>query len=162
MSEIVSNASPSPPDVIDAVVGIAPGSRLDALRRVREEARLRTQTSYEALFTHSDFGPLTARERFAVAERVAAISGATSLAEHYRGILETQAPEAESSVRRVVILSHAEKVGRAPALAGKADLVRLTAAGLTPAAIVTLSQIIGFVAYQARAAAVFALIGATA
>ncbi len=159
MSETPSRATTAPPDVIDAVVSIAPGSRLDALRRVREEARLRTQTSYEALFAPSDFGPLAAAERLAIAERVAAISGSTALAGHYRARLDALALGGKTTVRLPVLLAHADNVARSPGLAGKADLVVLSEAGLSPAAIVALSQIIGFVAYQARAAASFALIG---
>jgi uncharacterized protein YciW len=41
----------------------------------------------------------------------------------------------------------------------KPDLAALSGAGLSPAAIVTLSEIIRFVAYHARAVATFALLG---
>lgn len=37
-------------DVIDELVGIAPGSALDAVRAGRQEARTHAQRSYEALF----------------------------------------------------------------------------------------------------------------
>ena len=37
-------------DVIDALVGIAPGSPLDAIRARRPEARTHAQASYAALF----------------------------------------------------------------------------------------------------------------
>jgi hypothetical protein len=38
MSQIFANETLPPLDIVDAAVGIAPGSRLDSLRRAREEA----------------------------------------------------------------------------------------------------------------------------
>ena len=37
-------------DVIDALVGIMPGSSLDAVRARRPEARIHAQATYRALF----------------------------------------------------------------------------------------------------------------
>ncbi len=41
-------------DVIDRLVGITPGSTLDAVRRNRIQARDNAQLSYEALFAPED------------------------------------------------------------------------------------------------------------
>jgi uncharacterized protein YciW len=144
-------------DFIDSVLGLAPGSRLDALRRGRAEVRLRLQTSWAALFAPKDFGALSAHERFAVARRVAEISGAERLARRCAKL----APPTPQNARLDAILAHAETVGRAPHDASRAELVRLAGAGLSPTAIVVLSQIIGFVATQVRVLAALALLGET-
>jgi uncharacterized protein YciW len=46
-------------DVIDTLVGIAPGSKLDAIRAQRSEARKHAQASYDALFSPEDLGGMT-------------------------------------------------------------------------------------------------------
>jgi len=54
-------------DVIDKLVGIKPGSQLDAIRNRRRAAREQAQASYRALFAPESPGEFTATERFAVA-----------------------------------------------------------------------------------------------
>ena len=70
-------------DVIDALVGITPGSPLDAIRARRPEARAHAQATYRALFTPEAPGHVTAQERFAVGAFVAGLHGATSIAAAY-------------------------------------------------------------------------------
>jgi CMD domain protein len=60
-------------DVIDELVGTAPGSRLDGVRAARRQARENAQASYDALFNPSEPGDMTAAERFAVATFVAGL-----------------------------------------------------------------------------------------
>jgi hypothetical protein len=54
-------------DIIDALVGIEPGSSLDAIRRQRPQARDQAQASYRALFSPEAVGGVSMVERFAVA-----------------------------------------------------------------------------------------------
>jgi CMD domain protein len=70
-------------DVIDALVGITPGSPLDAIRARRPEARAHAQATYRALFAPADPGNVTAQERFAVGTFVAGLHGATAVAAAY-------------------------------------------------------------------------------
>ncbi len=70
-------------DVIDALVGITPGSALDAIRARRPEARTHAQATYRALFTPEALGNISAQERFAVGEFVAGLHGATAIAARY-------------------------------------------------------------------------------
>ena len=70
-------------DVIDALVGIAPGSSLDAIRARRPEARAHAQATYQALFAPKDPGNVTAQERFAVGAFVSGLHGATAVASAY-------------------------------------------------------------------------------
>ena len=46
-------------DVIDTLVGIEPGSALDAIRNRRPAAREQAQASYRALFAPENPGSLT-------------------------------------------------------------------------------------------------------
>ncbi len=62
-------------DVIDTLVGIAPGSKLDTIRANRSEARKHAQASYAALFEPRDPGGVTADERHAIASFVAGLHG---------------------------------------------------------------------------------------
>ena len=70
-------------DVIDALVGITPGSALDAIRARRPEARAHAQATYCALFTPEALGNVAAQERFAVGVFVAGLHGATGIAVAY-------------------------------------------------------------------------------
>jgi CMD domain protein len=64
-----------PADVIDALVGIVPGSALDAIRARRPEARTHAQKSYRALFAPENPGAVTLQERFAIAVFVTGLHG---------------------------------------------------------------------------------------
>lgn len=73
--------SESEPDVIDLLAGIERGSRLDAVRAQRPEARENAQRSYLALFAPKSLGGVSAEERYALAAFVAGLHGdATILA----------------------------------------------------------------------------------
>src|SRR4030095_15620106 len=64
-------------DVIDALVGITPGSALDAIRARRPEARAYAEATYRALFAPEKLANVTAPERFAVGAVVAGPDGHT-------------------------------------------------------------------------------------
>jgi CMD domain protein len=70
-------------DVIDALVGIKPGSSLDSIRARRPEARAHAQATYRALFAPAEPGPVTAPQRFAVGGFVAGLHGATEIEAYY-------------------------------------------------------------------------------
>ncbi len=74
-------------DVLDVLAGVAPGSRVDALRRHRTATRANAQASHEALFTPPFETGVTAAERFAVATFVAALHRADAAHSHYRRLL---------------------------------------------------------------------------
>jgi hypothetical protein len=79
-------------DVIDALVGIEPGSSLDAVRARRPEARAHAQASYRALFEPGVPGAVTAQERFAVGTFVAGLHGEAAIAAFYAQGLSARAP----------------------------------------------------------------------
>ena len=70
-------------DVIDALVGITPGSPLDAIRARRPQARAHAQATYQALFAPRELGNVSAPERFAVGAFVCGLHGDTAIAASY-------------------------------------------------------------------------------
>src|SRR5262245_57582797 len=74
-------------DVIDALVGIASGSPLDAIRARRSEARVHAQATYRALFAPDRLEGVTAQERFAVGAFVAGLHGDAQIVAFYAGKL---------------------------------------------------------------------------
>jgi len=84
-------------DVIDALVGIEPGSALDAVRNRRPQARDQAQASYRALFAPEIPGGVTATERFAVAAFVTGLHGDSNTAAFYAAGLAASGASAELS-----------------------------------------------------------------
>lgn len=151
------------PDVIDQLAGIAPGSPLARLRALRPDVVRYAQGSYEALLEPADLAGVSRREREAVALRVAALTPSPALvawhgerlralegADLVRAVVEDGAGAAGLSPREVAILRHTDLVTTAPGAATAAQIDALKAAGLTPRDIVTISQLIAFVSFQAR------------
>lgn len=75
-----------PTDIIDQLVGIAPGDALDALRDQRPNARANAQASYDALFHSDERQDVGQRERLAIAYWTVALSQSPT-ASHYRDLL---------------------------------------------------------------------------
>ena len=83
-------------DVIDTLVGIEPGSALDAIRNRRPTAREQAQASYRALFEPEGAGETSLMERFAVAVFVVGLhGGAPKTAAHYAAGLTTSGASEE-------------------------------------------------------------------
>jgi CMD domain protein len=99
-------------DVIDTLVGIAPGSPLDAIRARRPEARTHAQATYRALFEPEAPGNVTAHERFALAAFVAGLHGDASTSAFYAKGLA--ASGAAAALREAVDAAVAEARGRGP------------------------------------------------
>ncbi|WP_081864160.1 CMD domain protein [Mycetocola saprophilus] len=74
-------------DLIDHLVGIAPGSPVDLVRSRRPEARANAQASYDALLEPAEPGAVSAVDRFALAAFVTAISAEPATAGFYREYL---------------------------------------------------------------------------
>jgi CMD domain protein len=192
-------------DVIDHLVGIAPGSALDLIRRHRTQTRDNAQASYDALFLLESPGAVSAVERLAVAAFVTGLTGTQAAVDFYlsqtarlnpsvaeaircevaRGQAEgpygvfpagpltpedrvgpVYEPDVAASAalgpRLAAALRHAHLVVLHPRDASPAALQALLDAGWTTPAIVTLSQIIAFVSFQARVVAGLAALNAVA
>ncbi|MDM0037590.1 CMD domain protein [Variovorax sp. J22G21] len=197
MNAIASRPAGPVPDVIDRLVGIAPGSHLDQIRAQREQARTHAQQSYLSLFapTPPVFGHFEIADRFAVAAFVAGLHGQADVARFYvdslagqgarTGLAEaiaietkraaTQGPYgrypagplsaedapgpsyAVSDTQRPVLgkrlsagLAHAHLLVFHPRDASPAALQSLLDAGWSSTEIVTLSQLVAFLAFQIR------------
>ena len=72
------------PDVVDLLAGVAPGSRLAAIRVRRPQARQNAQASYVALFAPRFPGGVGAEARYAVATFVAGLHGDGAILAFYR------------------------------------------------------------------------------
>ena len=95
-------------DVIDTLVGIVPGSPLDAIRTRRPEARTHAQATYRALFEPNEPGDIAGAERFAVGAFVAGLHGDRETAAFYAGHL------AAGTLREAVDAAIAEAGARGP------------------------------------------------
>ncbi len=85
-------------DVIDRLVGIEPGDRLDILRQARLVARENMQASYLALFEPANEGDVTPRERYAVATFVTGVHREDAVAPFYAEGLATLDAELAEAV----------------------------------------------------------------
>jgi CMD domain protein len=99
-------------DVIDALVGIEPGSPLDAIRARRPEARTHAQASYRALFAPEVPGDVAAQERFAVGAFVTGLHGEAAIAAFYAAGLS--ACGAPAPLREAVAAAIAEARAAGP------------------------------------------------
>jgi CMD domain protein len=99
-------------DVIDGMVGIEPGSALDAIRNRRPVARNQAQASYRALFAPEDPGGLALTERFAVAAFVTGLSGDPETAAFYDAGLAASGASAE--MRHAIDAAAAAAKGQGP------------------------------------------------
>jgi CMD domain protein len=99
-------------DVIDTLVGIKPGSVLDAIRYRRPDARKQAQASYRALFAPEIAGEITATERFAVAAFVSGLHGDAETAAFYAAGLVTSGASAE--LRRAIDTAITAAKGQGP------------------------------------------------
>ena len=192
-------------DVIDALVGILPGSALDAARARRPAARSHAQASYRALLLPAEPGTVSIAERFAIAAYVAGLHRAAATTDHYatglaqhggaalaatvaQAVTETLAtgptghyPAGSLSVedtpapvfalsapvaaalgpKLAAAFAHAHYLVFHPRDAAPGRFPPLMAAGWTEDGIVTLSQLVSFLAFQIRVVAGFAVLAAT-
>lgn len=136
-------------DVMSRLAGIAPGSALAATRALRPDVVRFTQTSDEAIFRPVHDGGLTRAERAQAALQMAELLRDKVLAAHYQSLLGNSGSIA-SSERAKRIAAHVERVTMDPGASKQEHLTALAEVGLTPQAIVALSQVIAYVNYQAR------------
>ncbi|GAA4287391.1 CMD domain protein [Georgenia daeguensis] len=182
-----------PADVVDHLLGVRPGDRLDQIRAGRPEARANAQKAYEALLDPVDASDFSRGERLAVATFVVGLHGAEDVRGFYAARLGAQAGgsgvvdavEQESArgrgagpygvyrepglagesapgpayrvtdrsalgERLAAALEHAHLLVLRPREATPEALERLLAAGWSTTGIVTLSQLVAFLAFQVR------------
>jgi CMD domain protein len=197
MNATVSSSASAVPDVIDRLVGIAPGSHLDRIRAQRQQARTNAQQSYLSLFapTPPVHGNFEIADRIAVAAFVAGLHGQADVARFYAdalagqgartGVVEAIAIETQrgaaqgpygrypagrlsaedapgssyavGAAQRPALgerlsagLAHAHLLVFHPRDASPGALQALLDAGWSSTEIVTLSQLVAFLAFQIR------------
>lgn len=149
-------------DVVDQVAGLNNDSATHALRHTREKVATASQGSYEALFDTALPG-LTLGERLLVALYACRLTPAPELAEHYRMRLNVTPVDASAlqavdhgdvdalaDTRLRAILTFTRTLVERPIEGDRDALLRLPAAGLATADVVTLAQLIAFLSYQTR------------
>ncbi len=141
-------------DLLNRIIG-AP---VAALRAQRPPFVQHTQGSHDVLVTPEHPAGLSLSERASIAHRAAALCGHAALTAHYAALLAAHPPGNGHGDRRDALLRHAELVTLSPGRATRDDIAKLQQAGLSPQEIVTLSQIVAFVSYQARVAAGLSLL----
>lgn len=142
-------------DVIDSVMGFAPGSHMAELRARRDKIRHYTQTSYEAALHPADPRNLSYGLRAALALRMARLWNCPELERHYAALMAKEGGPAEAAdpAHRGegwlgAVLERVDLVTRHPKDATAEDVARLRAAGLDDRDIVTLAGLIAYVNYQ--------------
>jgi CMD domain protein len=150
------------PDTMDELAGIAPGSPLAQLRRQRPDVVRHLEGSDAAIFAPKDDGGLSRAERASAALRIAILLGDEVLMDHYAARLADldasdtlrrtaeAGPKTVTDPRWATILAHVDRVTTDPGSAQKSHLDELAAEGLSPHAVVSLSQLIAFVNFQSR------------
>ncbi|HEV2529958.1 MAG TPA: peroxidase-related enzyme [Thermomicrobiales bacterium] len=162
-------------DIIGRLAGIAPDGPVATLREARPGLTRASQANYDALFDAVDPVDLNLHERALAGFRAALLSGRGPAREWYRERLVAAVhpgPDARRTRERIdhlveaypggsgwldprdrVILRHTDLLTGLPAQTAQADIDALRAGGLTTRAIVTLLQLVAFVAYQVRVVA---------
>jgi CMD domain protein len=150
-------------DLIGQLAGISADSPLGQLRAQRPEIIRYAQGSYQSLLEPKELAGLSHHERELTGLRVATLTGTPTLAGWHRERLRKlgasddaivaieRFPEGGAlSAREAALLAHIQRVALAPAKSTPEDLDALKAAGLSPRDIVTFSQLITFLSFQAR------------
>jgi uncharacterized protein YciW len=126
------------------------------VRHQRAKVAAATQGSYEAMFAPSVQG-ISVTERLLVALRACQLSGAHSLADHYRARLVAAGGEpglldadAAAGPRLQTILRFTTTLIERPIEGDQQAVEALLSAGLSTPAIVALGQLIAFLSYQIR------------
>lgn len=136
-----------PNDLIDQLVCPDPQDPMRAERLKREKVVAASQASVEALMSPRLSG-LSVAQRLRVAATVAEHSGCSDLAAHYRA--HPWHASSPDDALNLGIDHFARTLARRPAEGDRALLDTLPALGLSTPDVVTLAQLIGLVAYQAR------------
>jgi len=150
-------------DVVDQTADATNPHIARDIRQHRPKIAAFIQATFDAIFVEEP-GIFDLRLRLSCAAKVAALTGAAGLARFYLDTLEgvgSMHRDPDGRALEKAVLDHAARVTGTPESCDRAALDALCAMGLTEYEIVTLSQLIGYVAFQARViAAVRALSGA--
>ncbi|EPJ80166.1 hypothetical protein CFII64_19963 [Pseudomonas sp. CFII64] len=164
MNSIVEQ--PADADVLDNLLGIAPGSHLHPVRHARDKVVSATQGSHALFFNAQVQDGLSLSERLLVAYYASRLTPNERLAGYYLEQLnalkidqallakvDADAVESLGDPRLQAILDFTRTLILSPVEGDQQALQVLQQAGLTTAEIVVLAQLIAFLSYQVRLAA---------
>ena len=143
-------------DLVETLLGIAPGSPLADLRGQRAANRQHSEGAWRELVLPVEPGGVSLAERAALALRVALRGGRDGLAAHIRTLpvpaeaLAAAEDPARAGGRLGLLLRYADLVAETPERCGQAEIDALSAAGLSPQDIVAVTQLIAFIPFQIR------------
>jgi len=139
-------------DVIDRVAIPTDPVAAQTIRQHRVKISGFIQTAYDAIFVDSST-VMDIALRLTSATQVATLTGEPDLATFYDDELRRYTcgrAGAASEAQRAAVAAHVKRVTLAPETCDRAALDALRSAGVSTEDIVTLSQLIGYVAFQAR------------
>jgi len=139
-------------DVIDRVAIPTDPVAAQTIRQHRVKISGFIQTAYDAIFVDSST-VMDIALRLTSATQVAMLTGEPDLATFYDDELRRYTcgrAGAASEAQRAAVAAHVKRVTLAPETCDRAALDTLRSAGVSTEDIVTLSQLIGYVAFQAR------------
>lgn len=161
----MSSVSTTNTDVVNAILGIDDSSPIAKLRNQKPELAEQLQAYYDAIFhpTEESAAELSSRDRYLIAARVASHTSSDAVVEWYttKAVCDGVPAEAIDRIRDVsagwsdqttlgAAIRHADLVTLTPSQTSQESLQRLKDAGLTPAGILSLAQVIAYVSYQLR------------
>lgn len=150
-------------ELIPRLAGISEGSAVAVALRDRQLIMDLTAASRQAVLRPADPGGLAPALRAALATRIATSNGEDDLASHYRASLDSdpdghvyaalcdpsaQPPAGDAWLTATV--RHADLLTQRPQDATGANIEAIRAAGVTDADVVRLTQLCGFLNYEAR------------
>jgi uncharacterized protein YciW len=163
-------------DVIDALLGPETASAVAGLRGAKPELAAQMQDYYDAVFEPAPDSAeaLSRSERWLIAVRTASHTGSASVVDWYRklarqgGVPDEEISKAAdvsqpwtSDSRISAIMRHVDLIVTHPVDSSRSDIEALQGAGLSPTAIVALSQVAAYVSYQLRLVAALRALGAS-
>jgi uncharacterized protein YciW len=163
-------------DVVAAILGEDTYARIEHLRLANPQQIDDLQAYYAAIFDPepASLEALDLETRALVAIRVASHTRSRQVIDWYSDLAQSAGASEASIVlaaepgalpgdapRLTAALHRADRIAIDPASAEREDIEALEAAGFTPAGILSLSQVIAFVAYQVRFIALLRALGGT-
>ncbi|MGD9711169.1 MAG: CMD domain-containing protein [Thermomicrobiales bacterium] len=152
-------------DVVNAILGVDDDSRIVQLRNQKPELADQLQAYYDAIFapTAASAAELALTDRYLIAIRVAAHTGSEAVMQWYAAKALGEGVSSASIERAgnvsspwseqtplAAAIRHADLVTVSPSQTSEENLQQLKHAGLSPAGILSLAQVIAFVSYQLR------------
>lgn len=157
------NSTAQAPDVLDELLGLAPGTHLHQVRHARDKVLAATQGSHAQFFDPQLKDNLSLNERLLVAYFASRLTPNQLLADFYLAQLQVDpaviaaldagALDHLEDARLQAILGFTRKLIQRPVEGDQQALQVLQQAGLSTPEIVVLAQLIAYLSYQVRLAA---------